>query len=98
MYRHDATWAHIIPPIAVMLANSPVLLKYDLSSLKVIVISAAPTETGLARKLQARFPSVRILQGYGLTEGGPSIMHQNEWDGGPDAENIGCCGRLSSGD
>ena len=95
--RYDATWAHIVPPIAVLLANSPVSLKYDLSSLRVIVISAAPTKKELARKLQTRFPGVRILQGYGLTEGGPSIMHQNEWDGGPDAENIGCCGRLLSG-
>ena len=92
-----ATWAHIVPPIAVMLANSPVPLKYDLSCLKVIVISAAPTKKELARKLQTRFPGVRILQGYGLTEGGPSIMHQNEWDGGEEAENVGCAGRLLSG-
>ena len=97
MSENESTWAHIVPPIAVLLANSPVPLKYNLSSLNVIVISAAPTKKELARKLQTRFPGVRILQGYGLTEGGPSIMHQNDWDGGPNAENIGCCGRLLSG-
>lgn len=95
--HHNATWAHIVPPIAVMLANSPVPLKYDLSSLKVIVISAAPTKKELANKLQTRFPGVRILQGYGMTEAGPTISHQNEWDGGPDAENVGSAGRLVSG-
>ena len=93
----DATWTHIVPPIAVLLANSPVPLKYDLSGLKIIVISAAPTKKELAMKLQTRFPGVRILQGYGCTEAGPSVMMQSEWDGGPEAENIGCCGRLASG-
>lgn len=33
---------HIVPPVALLLATSPVAQKYDLASLKRIVISAAP--------------------------------------------------------
>lgn len=38
---------HIVPPVALALAASPVAQKYDLSSLKRIVISAAPLKVSL---------------------------------------------------
>lgn len=33
---------HLVPPVALLLATSPVAQKYDLASLERIVISAAP--------------------------------------------------------
>jgi non-ribosomal peptide synthetase component E (peptide arylation enzyme) len=42
---------HLVPPVALLLATSPVAQKYDLSSLKRIVISAAP--------LKVSFPTAR---------------------------------------
>lgn len=33
---------HLVPPVALLLAMSPIAQKYDLASLKRIVISAAP--------------------------------------------------------
>lgn len=38
----QVTDLHIVPPVALGLAASPIAQKYDLSSLKRIVISAAP--------------------------------------------------------
>lgn len=39
---------HIVPPVALALAVSPVAQKYDLASLKRIVISAAPLKVRLS--------------------------------------------------
>jgi acyl-coenzyme A synthetase/AMP-(fatty) acid ligase len=42
MDEYKATWAHLVPPVALLLAQSESLDKYDLSSLKFVVIAAAP--------------------------------------------------------
>lgn len=64
MAQYKATWAHIVPPIAVQLANSDVALKYDLSALKTILIAAAPTKRALQVKLKTRFgQDTRVVQG-----------------------------------
>lgn len=41
---HDlkATDMHLVPPIALLLTNSALVQKYDLSSVRKIVIAAAP--------------------------------------------------------
>lgn len=44
----EVTDLHIVPPVALLLATSPVAQKYDLSSLKRIVISAAPLKVRLS--------------------------------------------------
>lgn len=64
MAEYKANWAHIVPPIAVQLADSAAVAKYDLSSLKTILISAAPTKRALQVRLKARFGAdSRIIQG-----------------------------------
>lgn len=64
MAEYKATWTHIVPPVAVALANSDIAAKYDLSSLKMILISAAPTKKALQTRLKARFGAdTRIVQG-----------------------------------
>jgi 4-coumarate--CoA ligase len=64
MEEYKATWAHIVPPVAIMLASSDVAAKYDLSHLKLILISAAPTKRDLQMKLKARFgEDTKVVQG-----------------------------------
>lgn len=42
MDEYKATWAHIVPPVALLLAHSENLDKYDFSSLKIMMVAAAP--------------------------------------------------------
>ncbi|KIX97748.1 uncharacterized protein Z520_06526 [Fonsecaea multimorphosa CBS 102226] len=94
MAEFRATWAHVVPPVAVMLAASDIPMKYDLSALQRIVVAAAPTKKSLQTQLKARFSqSVKVLQGYGLTECSPSVLHQHE----SDEDDIGTVGKVLSG-
>lgn len=64
MAEYKATWAHIVPPVAVQLANSDLAAKYDLSSLKTLLIAAAPTKKALQKRLKDRFGAdTKIIQG-----------------------------------
>jgi 4-coumarate--CoA ligase len=76
--KYRITWALIVPPILVILANLPMVDDYDLSSLRSLMSGAAPLGEGLTRKALARLrkggkkgpgnPDLMIVQGYGLTE------------------------------
>ncbi|KAJ5679594.1 amp dependent CoA ligase [Penicillium macrosclerotiorum] len=54
---------HIVPPVALLLATSPVAQKYDLASLERIVISAAPLKKAVQLLLKKRLPHTSICQG-----------------------------------
>ncbi|KAI6221506.1 4-coumarate--CoA ligase 3 [Aphelenchoides besseyi] len=59
----------LVPPIMVFLAKSPVVDKYDLSSVQVITSGAAPMGTDLALEVRKRLPHLKyISQGYGMSE------------------------------
>ncbi|KIW22736.1 uncharacterized protein PV07_11002 [Cladophialophora immunda] len=91
MEEHRATWAHIVPPVAIQLASSDIAARYQLSSIKIILISAAPTKRDLQMKLKARFGSdVKIVQGYGMSECSPTVLLQSPLD---DENNIGTAGK-----
>ena len=47
MDEHKATWSHIVPPVALLLAHSENLQKYDLSALKFVMVGAAPLKVGI---------------------------------------------------
>lgn len=68
--KHRVTNAPIVPPVAVALAKHPLIESYNLSSLKVITIAAAPTKIDLVRQLRKRL-NVQVVQGYGMTEASP---------------------------
>jgi len=77
--RHKVTLCYVVPPILVMMANSPEVPQYDLSSLKFIFSGAAPLAPKVAKTVQ-ELTGVRILQGYGLTEASP-LTHSSPVDG-----------------
>jgi len=58
----------IVPPILLFLLNHPMVEKFDLSSVKLVVVGAAPAEENVAKAFVQKFPGVKLLQGYGMTE------------------------------
>jgi acyl-CoA synthetase (AMP-forming)/AMP-acid ligase II len=79
--EHRATWAYVVPPIALVLAKHPAVEGYDLSSLRHVFSGAAPLSADLARAVTRRV-GCEMLQGYGMTETSP-VTHINA---GPSAE------------
>ncbi|MEA2433658.1 MAG: hypothetical protein QOG54_1115 [Actinomycetota bacterium] len=75
MQDHKVTRAYLVPPIILALAKHPIVDKYDLESLEVIMSGAAPLGQDLQDAAQARVGSV-VMQGYGLTETSP-VTHMN---------------------
>ncbi|KAI1628330.1 amp dependent CoA ligase, partial [Exophiala viscosa] len=88
-----ATYAHLVPPVAALLATSEVSLQNDLSSLRTLVVAAAPMKRDLQLRLKARLgDNIKILQGYGLSECSPTVMHQHE----SDDDYVGTAGKILS--
>ncbi|PYN14290.1 MAG: long-chain fatty acid--CoA ligase, partial [Candidatus Rokuibacteriota bacterium] len=73
--RHGVTLFFVVPPVLLMLSNWPELGKYNLSSLRVTMVGAAPVAPELARRFK-QLTGVPVLQGYGMTEASP-LTHVN---------------------
>jgi len=67
---HAVTYAHLVPPIVVALAKSPLVRRDDYPKLAVIVSAAAPLGAEVVRACADRL-GCRVRQAYGLTEAGP---------------------------
>ena len=67
----------LVPPIAVMLCQRPEARKFDLSTLRTIMSSAAPLSAERFKQLTALLPQATIFQCYGLTEAGVIGMENN---------------------
>jgi acyl-CoA synthetase (AMP-forming)/AMP-acid ligase II len=80
--------AHIVPPVAVALAKSPVVDRYDLSRLRWLLCAAAPLGSELTELVERRL-NVRMRQGYGMTEASPATHYT-----APDARRPGTGGTL----
>jgi len=83
--EHRITRLYIVPTIAVLLAKSPMVDQYDLSSLRSIVSGGAALDPEIAKMCHERL-GFHIGQGYGLTEGLVSFMQL------PDSEPTGSVG------
>ena len=57
----------LVPAIAIQMAKQPVEKKYDLRSLRMMTVGAAPIGKEIMEKLATKL-KCRILQGYGMTE------------------------------
>ncbi len=66
------TFGYLVPPILLFLWKSPVVNKYDLSSMKTAMSAAAPLTTDLVEGVWNRL-QIRVKQAYGLSETAPAI-------------------------
>lgn len=75
---HAVTYAHLVPPIVLALANHPSVEKYRISKLRMIMSGAAPLSPDVANRCAERLGCV-IKQGYGMTESSP-VTHMSPED------------------
>ncbi|KAJ2812591.1 hypothetical protein H4S07_001293 [Coemansia furcata] len=80
--RHRVALAHIVPPTVILLAESPIVDKYDLSSFAYVSCGGAPLTHETQAKFRKRY-GLRILQTYGLSEMSPAT-HRTRAEGAPD--------------
>jgi acyl-CoA synthetase (AMP-forming)/AMP-acid ligase II len=67
---HKVRLMLVAPPVAIALAKHPVVGRFDLSSLQVMLSAAAPLGPEVSAACQARLNCV-VIQGYGMTELSP---------------------------
>jgi long-chain acyl-CoA synthetase len=77
--KHKVTYYFAVPPIILALANAPVDLS-QLKTVKYIFSGAAPLPLDPVRKLEEKC-SVKVIQGYGMTEASP-LTHSQPQDYG----------------
>jgi fatty-acyl-CoA synthase len=68
-----ATVMILVPTMAAALLACPERPRFDLSSLKQVILGGAAASPELVARLEALFPGVDIFAGYGLTETSPVI-------------------------
>lgn len=90
MQDYKITRAYLVPPIVLALAKHPLVDKYDLSSLKVVLSGAAPLSAAVTQACADRLNCV-MCQGYGMTEMSP-VTHMDSED--PSKIKLGAIGFL----
>ncbi|KAF5197540.1 4-coumarate--CoA ligase [Thalictrum thalictroides] len=86
--------APVVPPIVLALAKSPVLEKFDLSSIRIVLSGAAPLGKELEEALKCRLPQAIFGQGYGMTEVGPVLSMCSGFAKQPFPTKSGSCGTV----
>lgn len=71
--KHKISFLHLVPPVVLFLAKSPLVNNYDVSSIHSIICGAAPMGEGLTEEASKRLNS-HVIQAYGLTESSPIIL------------------------
>ncbi|HXY31258.1 MAG TPA: AMP-binding protein [Gemmatimonadaceae bacterium] len=68
--KHRVSVAYVVPPVVLLLTNSPLLAQHDLSSIRMLFSGAAPLGGDVAGRCAERVDCV-VAQGYGMTESSP---------------------------
>ncbi|XP_075148101.1 luciferin 4-monooxygenase [Haematobia irritans] len=76
--KYRILMAFMVPPLMVFLAKHPMVDKYDLSSLLVLLCGAAPLSKETEDQIKERIGVPIIRQGYGLSESTLSLLVQND--------------------
>jgi acyl-CoA synthetase (AMP-forming)/AMP-acid ligase II len=79
---------HVAPPVVVALAKHPVVDQFDLSGVRYLFSAAAPLGAELTDAVETRL-SLRVRQGYGMTEASPATHYTS-----PGTERPGKVGPL----
>ncbi|KAK8973476.1 hypothetical protein V6N11_064717 [Hibiscus sabdariffa] len=89
--KYKVTFMPVSPPLVVAFIKLDLTKKYDLSSLLLLGSGGAPLGKEVAERFKEKFPTVELVQGYGLTEtaGGATRVVGPE-----EAARYGTVGRL----
>ncbi len=66
--EHKVTCFHIVPPMYNALLTLKSIDKYDLSSLRWVVVFGAPSSPEIMARFHKYCPNARLLNGWGMTE------------------------------
>ncbi len=73
--RYRCTWLTAVPPmIAMMLRETGLLGRTDLSSVEFVRMGSAPVSLSLMHALEQALPRAVVTNAYGTTEGGPVVF------------------------
>ncbi|KAL3841512.1 hypothetical protein ACJMK2_019646 [Sinanodonta woodiana] len=72
--QHQITYMHLVPPLALFLAKSPLVNNFKINSVKTIICGAAPLGEGVTNEVNNRI-GAELCQAYGLTETSPLISY-----------------------
>jgi long-chain acyl-CoA synthetase len=73
--QHRVTLFFAVPPVLLLLSQWPELKSHDVSSVRMIMVGAAPVAPELSRRF-SELTGIPVVQGYGLTEAAP-LTHLN---------------------
>jgi long-chain acyl-CoA synthetase len=73
--RYGCTWLTAVPPmIAMMLRETDLLARTDLSSVEFVRMGSAPVSAALMQALHRTLPAAKVTNAYGTTEAGPVVF------------------------
>jgi long-chain acyl-CoA synthetase len=74
--RYRCTFMPGVPAMyKLILAQEEELQRHDVSSMTFLTCGSAPVPPSLIERLRRVFAGADVIEGYGLTEGGPTVLH-----------------------
>ncbi|XP_022899485.1 4-coumarate--CoA ligase 1 isoform X1 [Olea europaea var. sylvestris] len=92
--KYKVTIGPFVPPIVLAIAKSPLVDKYDLSSVRTVMSGAAPLGRELEDAVRSKFAKAKLGQGYGMTEAGPVLAMCLAFAKEPFEIKSGACGTV----
>ena len=71
--KHQVSYFHSVPPIFEAILHVPHKERFDVGSLRFVAMMGTSVPVDLLNAFKKSFPTVTVIQGYGLTETSPFI-------------------------